>query len=65
MNDLDFVALLPRAPGMSLEQMIVELWVARTGHPPTEAEWELIQPKLEELHKVKRPFALRPGKFRG
>lgn len=65
MNDLEFVALLPRQPGVSLEQMVIELWIARTGHEPTEQEWMELQPRIDELSKMKAPFILRSKKFRG
>lgn len=62
--DLAFIAQLPRPANMSLEEMIVEAWVARTGVPPTEQQWAELAPLIEALPKKPR-FNMRAGKFRG
>lgn len=65
MSDLLMIACMPRPKGMTFEQMVIEVFIARTGHPPSEKEWERLLPSIEALKDFKPKYRPRPVKFRG
>ena len=52
MDELDILALVPRAKGINLEEMLVRAFVAKTGREPTQEELNRLLPKLEELRHL-------------
>lgn len=60
MVDVDFISLLHRPAGMTLEQMVLAAFVAQYGAEPNDVQWEALAIQIAKAKTKKR--TLRGGK---
>lgn len=53
MDEIDLLALIPRAPEIDLEEMLERAYKAKTGLKMTDAQWERLSPLLENVRHLR------------